>query len=77
MLSRVEGGTQQTWLLISPQLLHKIRGMWEKDASHIMLWVACTTYFFSFFRAEEIKVPAKVEVEVKDTANDLCPSGAV
>lgn len=69
MLSKAGGGARQTRLPITPQLLHKIRGVWEKDASrhdHIMLWAACTTCFFGFFRAGEITVPAEGDFDAND-----------
>ena len=48
-------------LPITPELLLWIRKVWEKDAGGydiIMLWAACTTCFFGFFRADEITTPS-------------------
>ena len=51
---------QRVRLPITPDVLVRIRQVWErhcKDPDNIMLWAACTTCFFGFFRSEEITVP--------------------
>ena len=56
------GRGSRTRLPITPELLHNIRRHWEKEtterANVIMLWAACTTCFFGFFRAGEITTPS-------------------
>lgn len=55
-----EGGAQHTRLPITPELLLKLRKVWQKDAGRFdidMLWTACTTCFYEFFRAGEITTP--------------------
>ena len=47
-------------LPITLDILGKLRLIWEKtphDYNSIMLWAACTTYFFGFLRSGEITAP--------------------
>ena len=47
-------------LPITPVILGKLRLVWEKtrhDYNSIMLWAACTTWFFGFLRSGEITAP--------------------
>ena len=47
-------------LPITPDILGKLRLIWEKTPHHynsIMLWAACTTCFFGFLRSGEISAP--------------------
>jgi len=64
-----EGGAQHTCLPITPELLLKLRKVWQKDASRfdiIMLWAACTTCFFGFFWAGEITTPSARTFSLSD-----------
>ena len=48
-------------LPITPDLLLKMRGVWQKRGTtwdNTMLWAAVTPCFFRFFRSKEITVPA-------------------
>ena len=48
-------------LPITPPILRQIRSLWAPramDPDTIMLWAACTTAFFGFFRLGEILVPS-------------------
>ena len=47
-------------LPITPEILLKLRAIWEYDRSnsdHIMIWAACCVAFFGFFRSGEITAP--------------------
>ena len=55
-----------TRLPITPNILLKIRKIWEEDASnfdHIMLWAACCTCYFGYLRSGEICVPSPKEYD--------------
>ena len=57
-----------TRLPITPNILLKIRKIWEEDASnfdHIMLWAACcrSTCYFGYLRSGEICVPSPKEYD--------------
>ena len=46
---------------ITPDLLLKMKGVWQKRGTtwdNTMLWAAVTLCFFGFFRSREITVPA-------------------
>lgn len=48
-------------LPITPTILHQIKQVWSQDNANtdlIMLWAACTTAFFGFFRMGELTVPS-------------------
>lgn len=47
-------------LPISIDLLHKLRGVWQREATvdAKMLWAAASLCFFGFFRAGELTVPS-------------------
>ena len=66
-----QGGwsSTQTRLPITPEPLLKLRKVWQKDAGCfdiIMLWAACTTCFFGFFRAGEITTPSTRTFSLSD-----------
>lgn len=49
-------------LLVTPDILLKLRGVWEANSKHhnsIMLWAAGSLCYFGFLRAGEITVPAE------------------
>ena len=51
-----------TRLPITPQILRKLKQVWEKDAitaDILMIWAACTLAFFGFLRIGEMTVPSK------------------
>lgn len=51
----------KTRLPITPNILSKIKTVWEKDAQHfdmIMLWAACCTCYFGLLRSGKICVPS-------------------
>ena len=45
-------------LPITPNILLKLRSVWEEEASNIMLWAACCTCYFGFLRSGEISIPS-------------------
>ncbi len=52
---------QQTRLPITPHILRGIKQLWSHrkyDPDIIMLWAACTTAFFGFFRLGELITPS-------------------
>ena len=52
---------QRVWLPITPDVLVRIRRVWErhcKDPDNTMLWAACTTCFLGFLRSGGITVPS-------------------
>ena len=60
---------QRTRLPITPELLLKIRKVWEKNSREhdfIMLWAACTICFFGFFRPGEITAPSDKAFDPND-----------
>ena len=47
-------------LPITPVILHQIKALWSREANDydtIMLWAACCTAFFGFFRMGEVTSP--------------------
>ena len=49
-------------LPITPELLLKMKRVWEKnpkDFDSVMMWAACCTCFFGFLRSGEISVPSE------------------
>lgn len=53
-------------LPITPEILRRIRQVWERDSANpdmIMLWAACCTCFFGFLRCGEITVPSHQEYD--------------
>ena len=66
-------------LPITPTILHQIKQVWSKDNANpdiIMLWAACTTAFFGFFRMGELTVPSpaafdpSTHITIRDIAID-------
>lgn len=59
--SKVPGPRELQRLPITPYILRQIRTLWAPraaDPDTILLWAACTTAFFGFFRLGEILVPS-------------------
>ena len=59
-LKRSSAGPKRTWLPITPEILHQLKGVWlarqnQKDAS--MLWATVTMCFCGFLRSGEVVVP--------------------
>ena len=53
--------TTKPRLPMPPNILLKLRAVWEEDATafdHIMLWAACCTCYFGFLRSGEVCSPA-------------------
>ena len=50
-------------LPITPNYLLKLRSVWEKEASNIMQWAACCTYYFWFLRSGKISIPSDREYD--------------
>ena len=50
-------------LPITPNILLKLRSVWEEEASNIMLWAACCTCYFGFLRSGEISIPSDREYD--------------
>ena len=53
--------TERPRLPITPDILRKLRALWTGRAHKfdvIMLWAACCTAFFGFFRVGEITIPS-------------------
>ena len=67
---------QRVQLPIMPEVLLRICHVWEQNSREpdIMLWAACTTYFFGLLRSGEIPVPSWQEF---DPGAHLCASGDV
>ena len=63
---------KQVRLPITPEILLKLRGVWEarsKNHNAIMLWGACCLCYFGFLRAEEITVPSEAAYDPGEHLN--------
>ena len=60
---QVKHGKQQSPKLpITPELLLRIKGVWEREPpgrDKAMLWVAASLWFFGFLRSGEVCIPAE------------------
>ena len=62
---------------VSPDLLLKMKGVWQKRGTtwdNTMLWAAVTLCFFGFFRSREITVPAASAFD-EGAHPGMCPQG--
>ena len=58
----VSSVSEKPRLPITPAILRRIRASWASRAEEfdiVMLWAACCTAFFGFFRAGEITIPSR------------------
>ena len=59
--AKTRKGTGDNRLPMTPELMLKLREVWEKnsgDPDNIMLWAASTLCFFGFMRAGDLTVPS-------------------
>ena len=58
--------TTKPRLPMTPNILLKLRAVWEGDSSafdNIMLWAACCTCYFGFLRSGEICMPSETRYD--------------
>lgn len=61
-----EGRTPRRKLPITPEILRRLRTLWNSRASEFditMLWAACLTCFFGFMRSGEITIPTRTSFD--------------
>ena len=60
------GTTVRTQIPVTPSIMQRLQLVWERDSGnsdYTMLRAACCTYFFRFFRSDEITVPSAGEYD--------------
>ena len=48
---------------MTPDVLLKLRSVWERLYDHIMLWAVCCTCYFGFLRSGEICSPSQKDFD--------------
>ena len=63
---------KRTRLPVTPEILLKLRGVWEASSKHhnsITLWAACCLCYFGFLRSGQITVPSELAYDSGEHLN--------